>query len=289
MKPVLFHIPGLNLPVYGFGLMVVVAFYVAVALAYRRSRRVGLDPDVAFDLALWMLLGGLVGARLFYVTESWGDSVRSPADVFKVWEGGVVYYGGVLGGFLSLFVFWAVRRFPLAATLDAVAPSVAIGSGLGRLGCFLNGCCYGDACDIPALAVRFPKGSPAWLAERSAGLIGPDAAASLPVHPTQLYSALDGLILFALVSAYYPLRRRDGEVMALLMVGYAVSRFLLEQLRDDDVAFFAGLTVSQTISVVLFAGGLAYGAYLRTRPPWRYADAAAASTASAAAATATAG
>jgi phosphatidylglycerol---prolipoprotein diacylglyceryl transferase len=272
MKPVLLRIPGLNVPVYGFGLMVVIAFYAALSVAVWRSRRVKLDPAVVYDLAVWMLLGGLIGARLFYVVESWGGSVRSLAQVFMIWEGGIVFYGGAVGGFGALFLYGAVRRFPLAATLDAIAPSVALGSGLGRIGCFLNGCCYGDVCNIPALAVRFPKGSPPWLAERARGLIPADAATSLPLHPTQLYLALDGLILFLLLSAFYPLRRRDGEVFVLWMVTYAVTRFLIERLRDDDPALGLGLTISQWISAGLFLVGAATWAYLRTRPASRLAD-----------------
>jgi phosphatidylglycerol:prolipoprotein diacylglycerol transferase len=272
MKQVLFRIPGLNLPVYGFGLMVVIAFYVALIVAVRRCRRARLDPAVIFDLAVWMLLGGLIGARLFYVVESWGGSVRTLAQVFMIWEGGIVFYGGALGGFAALFLFWVVRRFPLAATLDAIAPSVALGSGLGRIGCFLNGCCYGDVCNIRALAVRFPKDSPAWLAERAHGLIPADAPTSLPLHPTQLYLALDGLILFLLLSAFYPLRRRDGEVIALLMVTYPVTRFFIERLRDDDPALGLGLTISQWISMVLVLAGAMTWAYLRTHPARRLAD-----------------
>jgi phosphatidylglycerol:prolipoprotein diacylglycerol transferase len=266
MKQVLFRIPVLNVPLYGFGVMVVVAFYVALAVALRRARRERLDPDVIYDLAVWMLVGGLVGARLFYVAEYWGERVHSLAEVFKVWEGGIVFYGGVIGGFAAFFLYRLVRPFPVLATLDTLAPSVALGSGLGRVGCFLNGCCFGDVCTVPALAVRFPAGSPPWLAERSRGLIAADATHSLPLHPTQLYAALDGLILFALLSAYYPLRRRDGEVIALLTITYPVTRFLIERLRDDESALFAGMTVSQILSVALLAFGLNLWAALAGRP-----------------------
>jgi phosphatidylglycerol:prolipoprotein diacylglycerol transferase len=272
MKQVLFRIPGLNVPVYGFGLMVVVAFYAALATAVWRSRREKLDPGVIYDLSVWMLVGGMVGARLFYVVEYWGERVHTVADAFRIWEGGIVFYGGAVGGFAALFLYRAFRPFPLLPTLDALAPSVALGAGIGRLGCFLNGCCYGDVCGIPGLAVRFPAGSPPWLAEKARGLIGPDATLSLPLHPTQLYSALDGLILFALLSAYYPLRRRDGEVIALLAVTYPVTRYLIERLRDDESALLSGMTVSQFISVVLLAFGLALWSYLSAKPPGRYAD-----------------
>ena len=274
MKQVLFRIPGVNVPVYGFGLMVVIAFYAALSVAVWRSRREKLDPAVIYDLGLWMLLGGLAGARLFYVVEYWGDRVHSFAGIFKIWEGGVVFYGGAVGGFAAFFLYRAVRPFPLGATLDAVAPGVALGSGLGRLGCFLNGCCFGDVCNIPALAVRFPKNSPPWLAERAQHLIPAEALQSLPLHPTQLYAALDGLVLFVLLSAFSPLRRRDGEVFTLLMITYPVTRFLIEFLRDDEPAIGPGLTISQAISVGLLLAGIATWAYLSRQPAERFADSA---------------
>lgn len=273
MKQVLFQIPGLGLPIHGFGVMVVVAFYTAMALAARRAGKERLNPDSLYDVALWMLLGGVVGARLFYVVEYWGDRIHGLADVFKIWEGGVVFYGGLIGGFTGFFLAWWSRPFPILATLDTLAPSVAIGGGIGRLGCFLNGCCYGDVCAIPGLSVQFPKGSPPWNAERARGLIGSDALQSLPLHPTQLYSALDGLLLFLLLQAFYPRRRRDGEVFALWMVAYPISRFVIERLRDDESALYAGMTVSQLVSLGLLTSGLAFWGYLGTRPRGRLADA----------------
>jgi phosphatidylglycerol:prolipoprotein diacylglycerol transferase len=120
--------------------------------------------------------------------------------------------------------------------------------------------------------VSFPKESPPWDAQVRDKLIDPEAPRSLPVHPTQLYSALDGFILLGLLSAYYPLRRRDGEVMALLMVTYPISRFLIEYLRNDEGVFFAGLTISQTISVGLMICGLLFWARLLTWPAERWAD-----------------
>jgi phosphatidylglycerol:prolipoprotein diacylglycerol transferase len=155
--------------------------------------------------------------------------------------------------------------------MDAVAPSIAIGTLFGRLGCFLNGCCYGDPCRLP-WAVSFPEPSPPWAHHRALGLIPPGAMHSLPVHPTQLYAALDGFIILLLLSAFYPLRRRDGEVIGLLMVTYPITRFLIEFLRNDEGVFFAGLTISQNISVALFAAGCVYLAWLSKRPAVLYRD-----------------
>jgi phosphatidylglycerol:prolipoprotein diacylglycerol transferase len=272
MRQVLFEIPGTGIKLFGYGLMLMLAFLGAMTLAARRARREGLDPEVIYDLALWVFLGGLLGARLFYVVQYWGVRVHHVGDVVKIWEGGIVLYGSLFGAAAALFAYRSLRRFPLLPTLDAIAPSLGLGVALGRFGCFLNGCCYGDRCDLP-WAVRFPKGSPPWGDQVRAGLIERGAAASLPVHPTQLYSTLDGLVLLVLLTAFYPLRRRDGEVIALLLVCYPLTRFLIEWLRNDEPVFVAGMTISQAISVALLAVGLALWAWLQARPAGRFADA----------------
>jgi phosphatidylglycerol:prolipoprotein diacylglycerol transferase len=242
MQQVLFEIPGLGLKLFGYGFMLMLAFLGAMTLAARRAARERLDPEIIYDLAVWVFLGGLLGARLFYVVQYWGVRVHRISDIFKIWEGGIVLYGSLIGASAALFGYWLLRRFPLLPTLDAIAPSLALGVALGRFGCFLNGCCYGDRCNLP-WAVRFPKGSPPWGDQVRAGLITRDAVASLPVHPTQLYSTIDGLILLVLLLAFYPLRRRDGEVMALLLLTYPLTRFLIEWLRNDESVFVAGMTI----------------------------------------------
>ncbi|SIN85114.1 phosphatidylglycerol:prolipoprotein diacylglycerol transferase [Singulisphaera sp. GP187] len=272
MRQILFTIPVFGgLPIFGYGTMLVLAFVGSTQLGAWRAKREKLDPELLYDLALWVFLGGLVGARLFYVIQYWGDRIRSFSDIFRIWEGGIVLYGSIMGGTAAFFAYRFLRPFPLRPLLDVVAPSLALGIALGRFGCFLNGCCYGDYCDLP-VGVAFPMHSPPWNAQVVNHLINAKAPWSLPVHPTQLYSSLDGLILLLLLSAYYPLRRRDGEVMALLMVTYPISRFLIEHLRNDEGAVFAGLTISQNISIVLFVCGLIYWSFLRRLPPGRYAD-----------------
>ncbi len=271
MRQVLFEVPYVGVKIFGYGLMLFFAFLGSMNLAARRARREGLDPELIYDLALWVFIGGLLGARGFYVAQYWGTRINSFAEIFEIWKGGIVLYGSVLGGAVAFFAYRAFRPFPLRPMLDVIAPAIALGIAIGRVGCFLNGCCWGDACDLP-WAVSFPRESPAWNAELARGLIPPNALGSLRLHPTQLYSTIDGLILVFLLTAYYPLRRRDGEVMALLMLTYPVTRFFIEQLRDDEGVFLAGMTVSQTISVGLFAGGLIYWAFLSRMPATRYAD-----------------
>jgi phosphatidylglycerol:prolipoprotein diacylglycerol transferase len=272
VRQVLFTIPVFGgLKVFGYGAMLVLAFLGSTWLAAWRARREKLNPDVILDMGFWVFFIGLIGARLFYCVQYWGDKIKTVWEVVQYWKGGIVYYGGILGGSLAFLVYRHFRPFPLRPYLDVLAPAIMVGTLFGRLGCFLNGCCYGDQCDLP-WAVSFPKYSPPWVDQSAGGLIPPSAAASLPVHPTQLYSSLDSLIILILLTAFYPLRRRDGEVLGLLMVTYPITRFLIEYLRNDEGVFFAGLTISQNISIALLLGGLAYWLWLSRFPRTRFAD-----------------
>ena len=272
MRQVLFEIPGVGVKIFGYGLMLVVAFLGSMRLAAWRAEREKIDPELVYDMAFFVFIGGLVGARGFYVIQYWGERVHGFWEIFEIWKGGIVLYGSILGGMAGFLVYRAMRKFPVLAMLDAIAPALAFGIAVGRLGCFLNGCCYGDRCSLP-WAVRFPKHSPPWESEVAGNLIAPDADHSLWLHPTQLYSTLDGLILLLLLTAYFPIRKRDGEVMGLLLLAYPVTRFLIEHLRNDEGVFAAGMTISQSISVGLIGFGLIYWAALLRRPVGLHADA----------------
>lgn len=272
MRQVLFEIPGVGVKIFGYGLMLVVAFLGSMRLAAWRAEREKIDPELVYDMAFFVFIGGLVGARGFYVIQYWGERVHGFWEIFEIWKGGIVLYGSILGGMAGFLVYRAMRKFPVLAMLDAIAPALAFGIAVGRLGCFLNGCCYGDRCSLP-WAVRFPKHSPPWESEVARNLIAPDADHSLWLHPTQLYSTLDGLILLLLLTAYFPIRKRDGEVMGLLLLAYPVTRFLIEHLRNDEGVFVAGMTISQSISVGLIGFGLIYWAALLRRPVGLHADA----------------
>jgi phosphatidylglycerol---prolipoprotein diacylglyceryl transferase len=271
MRPILFEFPGVGVKVFGYGLMLFFAFIGSMRIAAWRARLEKLDPELVYDMALYVFVGGLIGARGFYVFQYWGDRVQNFWEIFEIWKGGIVFYGSVLGGTVGFLVYRWLRWFPLLPMLDAIAPALAFGIAIGRLGCFLNGCCYGDPCTLP-WAVQFPKHSPPWVSEVARNQIPPDAEHSLWLHPTQIYSAIDGLVLFLLLTAYYPLRKRDGEVMGLLLLTYPVTRFLVEHLRNDEGIFAAGMTISQLISVGLFTFGVAYWISLSRRPAVRFAE-----------------
>ena len=158
-----------------------------------RARREKINPNIVYGIATWLFLGGVIGARGMYVLLHPG-MIHGVGDIFRSWQGGNVFYGCILGGLTGSLLFWYRHPFSFWPMADVAAPAVAIGAAVGRLGCFLNGCCDGVACSLP-WGVRFPAGSHAWTRQANAGLIAPDAPFSLPVHPTQLYAALAGLFV----------------------------------------------------------------------------------------------
>ena len=274
MRQVLFEIPIFGgIKIFGYGLMLFIAFIGSMNLAAYLARRNKINPEIIYDLALVVFVGGLVGARLFYVIQYWNVKITSFAEIFQIWKGGIVLYGSIIGGTITFFTYRLFRPFPLLPVLDTIAPALALGIALGRIGCFLNGCCFGDVCQLP-WAVSFPEPSPPWVAHASEGRIGPDQHWSLPVHPTQIYSAIDGFILCGLMLAYYPIRRRDGDVMVLLMLTYPLSRILIEFLRSDERVFLAGMTISQNISILVFACGALFWLLQSRNPARRYVDSA---------------
>jgi phosphatidylglycerol:prolipoprotein diacylglycerol transferase len=225
-----------------------------------------------YELAGWLFLGGVIGARALFVIRH-PETVHSAVDLIRSWQGGNVFYGCIMGGLTGSLLYWWRHPFPFWPMADAVAPALAVGITLGRIGCFLNGCCYGSACDLP-WAVCFPRGTHAWLGQIEQGILPPAAEFSLPVHPTQLYAALAGVIILAILCAYFPRRRRDGEVMAPLMILYSLTRWPIESLRGDETAVFAGMTMSQNISVGLLLLGLVFWVQLSSRPAGRHVDSA---------------
>jgi phosphatidylglycerol---prolipoprotein diacylglyceryl transferase len=263
MRPILYVIPGCEFKIHSYGVMILFACFAALAIAVWRARRERIDTNVVYELATWLFLGGVVGARGVYVLSHL-ESIHNLGDVLRSWQGGNNFYGCILGGLTGSILYWLRRPFPFWLMTDVAAPAVAIGIAIGRIGCFLNGCCYGAVCDQP-WAVRFPAGSHAWARQVDSGLISPLANNSLPVHPTQIYASLAGLVLLGLLLAYFPRRRAAGQVMALLMIVYPLTRWPLEALRGDEPAIFAGMTLSQNISIGVFACGLAVWFGLRGR------------------------
>lgn len=339
-----------GLPIRGYGMMLLLAVVSGTGLAIWRARRVGVDPDLILSLLFWGFLPGIIGARLFYVIEYW-EHFRQPTlgetlgGIVNITQGGLVVYGSFIGGMLGFAAFFWKYKLPPLATLDLVVPSMLLGLAIGRIGCLLNGCCFGGACDLP-WAVRFPQGSPPYMHQVQHGKIfvqglkvlgdpedpavvtevepgslaeaqglkagqklesingrridtvedaqrrlfwasqsgdsieiktegrpavryalTPLPARSGPVHPTQLYQSIDALILCLFLLAYDPFRRRDGELLALLLTLYPINRFLMEFIRTDEPGVLGThLTIGQVISLLLLATGVGLWFYILRRP-----------------------
>ncbi len=255
-------LPFDSLPIFGYGFMLLVGFLTAVKVAERRARLEGLEPTLVMDLAFWLLIAGIGGARLFYVVQ-YPDRVfggRQGFDLVKsalnLSQGGLVLFGGLLGGAAAYFIFCYRRGIHPLRLGDIATPSIFIGIGFGRIGCLLNGCCYGGRCELP-WAITFPQGSVPWQAMAERGFLDPDSPMTFALHPTQIYSSINAFLLAWVVTAFYPRRRHDGETFALGCILYSITRFTIEYLRNDELGQLGtGLTISQLVSIGILITGI---------------------------------
>jgi phosphatidylglycerol:prolipoprotein diacylglycerol transferase len=340
-------------PIHGFGIMLLLAVVSATALAVWRAKRLGLNSDLIYSLSLWMIVPGIIAARAFYVIEYWPTQympvyqerggIALMGAAMNIAQGGIVVYGGFIAGVFGLLVFAHKYKLPALALADLMAPCMLLGLAFGRLGCLMNGCCYGGVCNLP-WAVTFPPQSFAYLSQVERGQMygfrlsgDPNAAPvllavetdspagraglkpgerlqkldgmtvstagkareylvenfqkkeplkieasgrpavelpavdiphrSLPVQPTQIYSAIDAILICLLLLLAEPFFSRDGELFALGISIYAVTRFLIEILRCDEAPISGtGMTVSQNISLALLILVVGLWYYVLRRP-----------------------
>jgi phosphatidylglycerol:prolipoprotein diacylglycerol transferase len=204
------------------------------------------------------MAAGIVGARLAYVASDPADYLTNPLKILRVDEGGLVFYGGFVGAAAAVILFARRRRADILALGDLAVTALPLGHAMGRIGCFLNGCCYGrQAADGWGWAVTYPRDSLAWYRHCQDGLIsGLTSSRSLPVLPVQLYEAGFNLALFLVLVRAFRLRLPPGRVAALYFLMYPPVRFALERLRGDARIRLAGMTLAQLTSLGLFAAGL---------------------------------
>ncbi|KPK42385.1 MAG: hypothetical protein AMJ78_02725 [Omnitrophica WOR_2 bacterium SM23_29] len=226
MYPILFKIGPIS--IHSYGVMLAIAFLVATFLAKRRAITAGIDGNIILDLAIYLITSGILGARLLYVFLNLGYYKENPLEIIMIWRGGLVWYGGfILAIFLAIW-FLKAKKLPILKTGDLIIPYVALGQAIGRIGCFLNGCCYGKPTSLP-LGVTF------------------DPALG-SVHPTQLYESAAMFLIFLILKGRMP---GDGKTIFLYLISYSIFRFFNEFLRGDVPQVLVGLTVSQIISIVV--------------------------------------
>lgn len=238
-------------PVNSYAFFMAMSFTIgSLYLAFLNRLRAD-SPIITPLIGIWVFMVSLPGARLFYAIQ-YGLPFSS---TFNPFRGGLVFYGGMFGGILSIALYSAVWRIPFLYLVDLVSAATTLGEAIARLGCFLNGCCWGNISTMP-WAIRFPAGSPAWRQQVCSGFISSTNRTSLPVHPTQLYLALGMMIIAAILFVVFIKKKTHGLACASYFILYPLLRFPVEYLRGDTTFEFFGLSVSQTISLVLFVVGV---------------------------------
>jgi phosphatidylglycerol:prolipoprotein diacylglycerol transferase len=239
MHPELIRIGSFALPSYGVALAV--AFLAAIWLLRRRAPSFGVTPDAAADVAIWLLLSGLLGAKVLLLIVEGPRYLRSRDEFVEFLRSGGVFYGGLIGAVLALSILLRKRHIGFWTFADMAAPCAALGHAIGRIGCFLAGCCWGRECSYP-WAVTFTDP----VAERNVGV-----PLNVPLHPTQLYESVGLFALCGLLLAFGK-RRFPGQVFALYLGGYALLRGAIEFFRGDPrgVAGIADVSTSQAIALV---------------------------------------
>jgi phosphatidylglycerol:prolipoprotein diacylglycerol transferase len=236
--------------IYWYGVFVAAGFLVGIWTAARRAPLQGLAAERVVDLGPWLIVGALVGARTLYVISYWNEEFRQAPwwEIFMFRKGGLVFYGGFIGACVACLLYTRARKLPLLLVADVMAPSIALGHAFGRLGCLMNGCCYGHSCDLP-WAIHYPAGHETY---------------PLAVHPTQVYESLLNLALYGALAWFYRRRKIEGQVFAAYLVGYALLRFSVEFFRGDyPVRYLGGwATPAQLLSLVIFGVGLAFWKWL---------------------------
>jgi phosphatidylglycerol:prolipoprotein diacylglycerol transferase len=265
MRRTLLEIPipftDLHLPIFSYGFMLMVGFMMGLWVVRRKAFQEGMNIERISDLCLTVLISSIFGARLFFVLHHYKDYASQPLEVFKLFKGGLSFYGGFFAAIATGALACRRWNLPPLKLMDMMAVALALGLAFGRIGCFLNGCCFGDPAPGLAWAVAFPKtvdaqknidGSPPFLHHLEMGWVGFADPYSLPVHPTQLYEALWALVMFLVLDGFYKYKKRDGELVLLFCILYAPMRFFFEILRDDSEAVLAGLTMSQVVGIPTF-------------------------------------
>lgn len=267
MYPELFRIG--DFVITSFGVMMALSFLVGGWILSRELERKGDNPEIAWEVVWYAAIGGILGARLYYMILTWQQTVADPWGALTS-RGGLVWYGGFIGA--TLLIYWRLRRarLPVARIADAAAPALAVAYAIGRLGCLLVGDDYGRPTDLP-WAIAFPEGAPpstAYNLREQFGVAIPPGVPGdtvLAVHPTQIYEIIMSLMIFAII---WRLRHRlhvPGALFSIYIAFAGVERFIVEFFRAKDDRFFGMLTMAQLISLALVAAGIAGAVFLMRR------------------------
>lgn len=284
--PELFRIPLLNIPIHTYGVMIVIGFLIATYIVYRQCVQIGKYENDVLDFGFWALVGGMLGARVVFIMVEWrsffidspftpiGSTGISIPSVLAVWQGGLVFWGGIIGGFVAFVIFAKKRSLPVFHFADMLILGVPIGQMFGRLGCVAAGCCWGEShfhydaagkivANLP-VDLQFPPGSSAYYslfqtASPEVQQYMADAGTTVPLFPSQLAEAAGTALLFFVLYFIARYKRFHGQVLLSYAILYSLLRSTLEVFRGDaDRGFVIDgiLSTSQFISVVVVSTSL---------------------------------
>lgn len=223
MHPILLKLGPIT--IYSYGVMVAIGFSLAAFLVYRRAPKFGMDRDKMIDYLILLLISGVVGARILYVFLNFGYYKANPMEILNLSGGGLVWYGGFVAALLASVWFLKKKNLAFWPALDLMAPYIALGQAFGRIGCYLNGCCY--------------------------GIITPTHSIFGERYPAQIYSAILLAVMFIVLIKWQERRRFESEIFLGYCALYSCKRFLIEFTRGDNPKIFMGLTMSQMISAIV--------------------------------------
>lgn len=251
MFPKLISIGSFYIPTYG--VLVALGFLAGLAITLRLARRAGLASEKITNLAIYCVIAGILGAKLFMFLFDFGDYLRNPGQIFSLetLQAAGVFHGGFLAAILFAAFYMRREQLPVLRTMDVFAPGIAIGQAIGRIGCFAAGCCWGRECDLP-WGVRFRS----------------NVAAPVPLdktlHPVQLYESAADLLIFALLYRRAQQKHPDGQVIGLYMLLYSTARFIIEFYRVHEQSLVGPFSLTQWIALGVFIAGAVILARNRT-------------------------
>lgn len=239
MHPILFSIG--HITIYSYGIMFATAFVTGIYLAQKKASSEGIDAKVIIDIGIYLLISSLIGARLFYVMDNLEWFIEHPIEIVFS-RTGFVFYGGFIFAALTMIYYLRRQKLPVLKVADIFAPSIAIGEAIGRIGCFLHGCCYGHPTHL-SFGVYFPEDAPAT-----------QFFGNVAVHPSQIYLSGANIIIFVILSIIKP--GFNGKIFSIYLILHALFRFGIEYLRGDSASVFLWFNGAQLISVFLLLCGV---------------------------------
>lgn len=248
MYPTLFEINlgSIKIPLHTYGFMIAIGFLLAIKAVRKLSFQNKINPDLTSDLSFWLLMYGFMGARALFVITRLDYFVHNPLDIVKVWEGGLVFFGGLIASTLYSIFFFKKHKLSPWKMIDILSPGVVLAHAFGRIGCLGAGCCYGRPTSLP------------WGIKLNSDLVD-ITMRGIPLHPTQIYESLSLFILFSGLMYLSKHKKFDGQVGLTYFMIYPVIRSVIEVFRGDSIRGFLIdqiLSTSQFISIVVFVVAL---------------------------------